>query len=145
MEKKFEVVDTSPPTSLRDGEYHVIYGHSVFTHLTESSQFEWLAEISRLLSSGGRAYVTINSDRGVDISKSRPGKSAKNLAEMVLDRGIVDFGPLSVGVDAKEPGYYRMTAHSHEYVRQNWSKYLNVLGFVEFFADHQDLVVLEKT
>ena len=41
-----------PPLAFEDRSFDVIYGISVFTHLTESVQFAWLKELRRLVDRG---------------------------------------------------------------------------------------------
>jgi 2-polyprenyl-3-methyl-5-hydroxy-6-metoxy-1,4-benzoquinol methylase len=55
---EFETNELSPPLAYRDAQFDFIYAYSVFTHLTESLQQEWLAELSRVLKPGGHLFLT---------------------------------------------------------------------------------------
>jgi SAM-dependent methyltransferase len=55
---EFETNELSPPLAYRDAQFDLIYAFSVFTHLTESLQQGWLAELSRVLKPGGHLFLT---------------------------------------------------------------------------------------
>jgi SAM-dependent methyltransferase len=55
---EFAVNALRPPLVYRDGKFDFIYAFSVFTHLPESLQLAWLAELSRVLKPGGHVLVT---------------------------------------------------------------------------------------
>lgn len=55
---EFETNELSPPLVYRDTQFDFIYAYSVFTHLTESLQHGWLAELSRVLKPGGHLFLT---------------------------------------------------------------------------------------
>jgi Methyltransferase domain. len=55
---EFETNELSPPLAYRDAQFDFIYAFSVFTHLTESLQQGWLAELSRVLKPGGHLFLT---------------------------------------------------------------------------------------
>ena len=140
----FFAVEPDVPSRLPDAFFDIVYGHSVFTHLSEQAQFDWLSELRRVVKPDGRVYVTICSDRGVAITGAQgPGTIAEKVAK-VIENGIHDFGHQDVGVDVRSPGYYRLTAHTHDYIARHWSRYFDVVCIVSFFAAHQDLVVLKR-
>ena len=60
---RFERNGTSPPLSYRDGQFDVIYGISVFTHLSEKGHFAWRDELARLLAPGGLLIITLHGQR----------------------------------------------------------------------------------
>ena len=62
---RFEQNEIAPPLSFSDGQFDVIYGVSVFTHLSESGHFAWRDELARLLAPGGLLIITLHGDRFV--------------------------------------------------------------------------------
>jgi SAM-dependent methyltransferase len=55
---EFDVNALNPPLVYGDGSFDVIYTFSVFTHLSETLQMAWLAELSRVLKPGGYLLLT---------------------------------------------------------------------------------------
>jgi SAM-dependent methyltransferase len=52
----------NPPLPFGDGEFDAIYNFSVFTHLSESVQLEWAAELARVLKPGGLLVCTTHGE-----------------------------------------------------------------------------------
>ena len=55
---RFEELPLHPPTSFDDQQFSVILGISVFTHLPEQTQFEWLKELHRISKPGALVLTT---------------------------------------------------------------------------------------
>jgi SAM-dependent methyltransferase len=51
-----------PPTSYSSAQFDFIYAVSVFTHLPESLQDRWMAELSRILRPGGHLLLTLHGE-----------------------------------------------------------------------------------
>lgn len=60
-----EVTKFRPPLPYEEGSFDLIYSISVFTHLDEDVQFEWLEEVRRVLRPGGIAMLTIHGERAL--------------------------------------------------------------------------------
>lgn len=45
--------DPFPPTELQAGTYDLVYGYSVFSHLSEAAHLAWLEEFYRIMKPGG--------------------------------------------------------------------------------------------
>lgn len=58
----FEENDTRPPFNFEDNYFDLVYAASVFTHITEIYQREWLDEILRILKAGGYFLFTVHGD-----------------------------------------------------------------------------------
>lgn len=52
--------DIEPPLDYASGQFDLVYGLSVFTHLNLDLQFRWAAEIHRILKPGGVAFLTFH-------------------------------------------------------------------------------------
>jgi 2-polyprenyl-3-methyl-5-hydroxy-6-metoxy-1,4-benzoquinol methylase len=54
----FSLISYSPPTHFTTGQFDMIYGISIFTHIDMGSQNEWLEELYRMLKPGGILLIT---------------------------------------------------------------------------------------
>lgn len=138
-------VDFDPPMPYPDGHFDVVYGHSVFTHLTEDDQFVWLREIHRVLRPQGFAFVTACTEPGIFLTRQRDIRSNAEFIRQFTRKGFFDFEAQDVGVDTGREGYYRLVVHAREYIIKNWSRYFIVRRIFPCFMEHQDLIVLQKS
>ncbi|TMA58757.1 MAG: class I SAM-dependent methyltransferase [Deltaproteobacteria bacterium] len=58
----FSAIAPVPPTEFPAGFFDVVIGYSVFTHLTEVMQRQWLEELRRITAPGGLVLVTVHGD-----------------------------------------------------------------------------------
>lgn len=58
----FERNDLEPPLTFADGSFDLVYGLSVFTHLTVDTQRHWLGELRRVLRPGGHLLLTTHGE-----------------------------------------------------------------------------------
>jgi SAM-dependent methyltransferase len=54
----FERCEIAPPVRFAAGSLDVIYAYSVFSHLSEGAQLQWIGELGRVLRPGGMLIVT---------------------------------------------------------------------------------------
>lgn len=59
---RFAVNGLEPPLPYAAGSFDFIYALSVFTHLPETLQQAWLADLARVLKPGGHALLTLHGD-----------------------------------------------------------------------------------
>jgi 2-polyprenyl-3-methyl-5-hydroxy-6-metoxy-1,4-benzoquinol methylase len=132
-------IDTSPPTRLESSRFDLIFGVSVFSHLTEASQYQWLAELARLAKPGATVMVsTLGS-----FAACRSGNP--HTFEKLKTSGYLDLGADTNLEGIAPDGYYRTAFHSRRYIESNWSDYFSVVDIIEgAIGGHQDFVVLRK-
>lgn len=131
---RFEVIPTVPPADLASASFDVIFTISVFTHLDEPAQDGWLAELTRLLRPGGLLLATTHAP---EIARTSPGVTAAELA--LLDQRGFLFRP-SVGPFNEQSAF-----HSEAYLRESWSRHLELRGFFPFaLGSFQDISAWEK-
>lgn len=133
----FTSIPAYPPTPYSDDQFDLVYGISIFTHLDEPTQFQWLRELRRIARPGGLVAVSV-----LDGSCAPPelmsGIKAKGFADAYSDQGKT-FAQFS------NHDYYRVTHHSLAYIEQHWSEYFDLLEYSERgINSHQDLVVMRK-
>jgi SAM-dependent methyltransferase len=58
----FDQNQLGPPLRYGDGEFDVVYGLSVFTHLPEELQQRWMQELTRVVRPGGHLLLTLHGD-----------------------------------------------------------------------------------
>lgn len=139
---RFVTIAPDPPIDFEPASFDLVFGNSVFTHLTETAQDQWLAEHRRLLRPGGLCVVTAALELGWSVMLWEH-RDVFQYADYV-SRGIRDSGWLDVGVDASKPGYYRNTWHTADYVARRWSRYFDILDILDGFSDFQSLVVMRR-
>jgi len=75
---KFAVNSLEPPLPYPDGLFDFIYARSVFTHLPEKAQLEWMKELHRVLMPGGVVYFTTHGDQFFDQLSEEETKTVRN-------------------------------------------------------------------
>jgi cyclopropane fatty-acyl-phospholipid synthase-like methyltransferase len=140
---QFEVVGLAPPTQLPKARADLVIGISVFTHLHEEAQDQWLDEIRRLLRPDGIALLTIRS-----LHSFCTGAISTARYHNFITRGI-DDAPIGHTLDdilkSDEFPYYRETSHSYEYISKRWGAYFDIVGInAGAHLNYQDLVIARK-
>jgi SAM-dependent methyltransferase len=139
----FQVTSASPPLPFTDETFDLVYGHSVFTHIGEEDQHEWLRELARVTRRGSLCLMTILAEPSWFVRFYPNHRTPSALAEF-LEAGFLDDGSLDVGVDASQPGVYRNVSHTSAYIREVWSEYFEIVSIVPNFADMQSLVIMRR-
>jgi SAM-dependent methyltransferase len=140
---KYFTVGLYPPTPLPADAYDVIISSSVLSHLTEPTMRAWLAEINRLLTPGGRAFLSFNGD---GTSFLWAGTSEDALAG-VIERGVFDDWrtPDLDGAVKDAETYYRLTLFRSDHALRIFSEYFTVHAIeLGVTSGSQDIAVLQK-
>jgi SAM-dependent methyltransferase len=136
---EFHTNEGTPPTSFASGSFDAVYAVSLFTHLAERAQEEWLGELARVLKPGGIVLATVH-------GRSAGASCTAEEKQQLKDHGFV------YRVDRKGklkldglPDTYQTTFHTREYVERKWSTWFVVEDYCEGgLGGHQDLIVLRK-
>jgi len=135
----FQDISLHPPTPFKDGQFSVILGMSVFTHLSEPAQFEWLQELRRISKPGGLLLMSVN----VDDVMCRVLPTMKLYQDWLKNGFDATIPDPSLNEVIADKEYYRLSFHTHEYLRNHWAKYFDIVTIIEgFMSNIQDLVVL---
>ena len=129
---RFCVNPDQPPTEFADGHFDFVVSISIFTHLPEELQNAWLRELARIARPGGYLLLTVHGPKHFDKIPNRVRGS--------FDRDGFAFvrGAGTEGL----PAFYQTTFHTHDYIRREWSRYLDILGiFPVAISHHQDAVL----
>ncbi|MGK0185056.1 MAG: SAM-dependent methyltransferase [Verrucomicrobiales bacterium] len=128
-----------PPMPAALPEFDVITVLSVFTHLPEDMQFEWLRALGAKLRKGGLMLATVH---GPSFQRFVPDAQRTEYEEQ-------GFCYTDLGKTPDLPDYYLSTFHTHEYVQKRWAQEgFRVRRILEQAVPQatvrQDVVVLEK-
>lgn len=130
----FTVNKALPPLRYAAGSFDFVYAVSVFTHLDEEHQFQWLEEIKRVVQPKGIVVLTIHGETcwsGLPPEhKTRMDSKGFTFFRADLHKGIF-------------PSWYQDAYHTRKYVNENFSRYFKILDYLpQGLNNHQDMVVL---
>jgi SAM-dependent methyltransferase len=129
----FAVNDLEPPLPYGDDSFDLVYAISAFTHFDEQLQFDWLAELERVVRPGGVLLVTL---KGSSCLRELSEEEARRFlaGELVVRGGRIAGSNTCVAF------------HPESYVRERWTGRLELLEYAEGGAEDvaQDLVLLRK-
>mgnify|MGYP005835125277 CR=1 FL=1 len=136
----FKTIDLHPPTPIESNYFEVLFGISVFTHLSENGQFRWLAELRRIARPGAILLMTVNAETHWFRTThwNSVGRTVQWQGAGYLDMGV---NPSLEGY-VSEPSGYRKAKHTTGYVLREWSRYFDVVDILPGYIGNQDLVVM---
>lgn len=166
-----KVSKVSPPIPYFDNEFEAVISISIFSHLTEKSQDQFLAELHRVCRPGGFLFLSVHGKRALDRAVSEPEIRAmldmteerfqyalnefnENRHAFVLQFGHLTTMPekvstmerlrrLTVKKRVDEPFQYGVTFIPENYLRSHWNKWFNIMDYRHAaIHDFQDIVVL---
>lgn len=131
-----------PPTGFDSDAFDLVVGHSVFSHLAPAAQDRWLAELARITRTGGHVAVSFNGPVALRWHREHPLVDVPASVEAdVAHDGIAVWG--GDGWEDEFYDGYHTTFHSHDYVREHWSRWVEVAAIHEAAAlPTQDIAVL---
>lgn len=131
----FSVNENIPPFIYPDNYFSCIYSISVFTHLPEDMQFEWLKELHRVTKKNGLLMLSIHGEQLFPDSYHR-------LKKQFIENGF--FYSIGQGTDGL-PDFYQTVFHTEDYIKSKWSKFFKIVDIIKNgVANHQDLVICRK-
>jgi SAM-dependent methyltransferase len=146
-----------PPLPYHESSFDLVYSISIFTHLNEEMQLDWLRELERVMKPGGYGLLTTHGDFAYDESRSgRVVSNSRSCAQRIADHGeLADEGFIYEGYEITGwnkgdfPGIddtFGMTFHSERYIRERWGQIFDVVEIVprSISAGWQDTVVVRK-
>ncbi len=129
----FYVSPDNPPLP-REEEHDLVIAISVFTHLPETMQDAWLAELMKRVKPGGHLLATFH---GPYYERFVP----EGLREEFDRRGFVYT---DLGKTPTLPDYYLTAFHKHDYVRRHWGTYGEVVEVKETAVQLQDAALIRR-
>jgi SAM-dependent methyltransferase len=136
---RFDVNGPRPPLPHPEGAFDLVVAISVVTHLTESLQLEWLAELRRVLRPGGLLLITAQNEHTA-AWKLMPDEMER------FQRDGQAYVVVQPGGLHGLPDFYQDAFHSRAYVERVWGGMFALRAYVRHGPVYmQDLVVLERT
>ena len=153
-----------PPIPFSDNLFGAIISVSIFSHLNESSQDQFLQELNRVCRPGGRIFLTIHGKRALERAVSEPHIKEMLLVDEDLFQAavkkfingqhgfILQQGHLTTTGKNKlpekkiisEPYDYGITFIPETYLYNHWTQWFDIIDYrAGAIHDFQDIVVLE--
>jgi ubiquinone/menaquinone biosynthesis C-methylase UbiE len=139
---KFATVTTAPHLPFEDGYFNLIYCGSVFTHIDDLAD-AWLLELRRIVSPGGRLYITVQDKNSLQFIINQPEDwwfrrllRSYDKAEMI---SRLNFSMFTIGRGNTSQVFYDI-----DYLQHHWGCILNVLSVTPEAYGYQTAIVLEK-
>jgi SAM-dependent methyltransferase len=137
---KFVTCTAYPHLPFEDNSLDFVYGISVFTHLTHLIDL-WLMEFRRVLKRGrGVAVFTIHDEHSLAWFEENPDEVPDWLEGEDLSKGLTDDVTIYGGQDWG----HTFICFRSDWVRQDWSRYLDVISIEPRAEQYHTAVVLRK-
>ena len=141
---QFSLNDVLPPTDLPDASFDLIYGYSVFSHLSEEAHRKWAEEFARLLKPGGLLMVTTWPRSFIEHCEwLRTAEAAARLPDShrisggafqdtsaalaAYDRGEFCFSYR----EPSDPEHFGEAAIPEAYIRRSWAEHFELAEYVD--------------
>jgi 8-oxo-dGTP diphosphatase len=122
-----------PPLPYDDGAFDLIYGVSVFTHLSEEHQRAWLPELRRILKPGGLLLLSFHS---------------RNVWQPLEDASAVERDGFVFRTSSKLKGilpvWYQTAFQSQPSIVKALSAHFTEVGYLERNLGDQDVAVARR-
>ena len=153
----------TPPLPYPSGHFDAIIAISVFTHLTELSEQEFLQELHRIADPTGRLFLTVHGARALERALSEetilkmldvPRSALEAASErfkagqhaFILQQGHLTrapSGPVNPSAVIAEPYQYGIAFVPDVHVLTHWAKWFTLQDYRSgAIHDFQDIVVL---
>ena len=125
-----------PPLPFADGDFDLVLGSSVMTHLTRDVQPLWLAEIHRILRPGGLFLASVHGPFAAHFNGMLEHLEQDGIHDGIIDRSLDGIAP---------PDYYRAVHQTRAYTEAAWSEHFEILDYLAAgLMCFQDLVVMRR-
>lgn len=125
-----------PPLPYDDRFFDLVYVISVFTHLDEDAQYQWLTELRRITKPDGIVLATVRDRYRATLSKDAPEQEGCPGFEFITSdfwKGIF-------------PSWYQTSSHTEAYIRSNWNRDFEILAYLPLGLENsQDIVILRRS
>lgn len=127
----------APPLPFADASFDLIFSVSIFTHLNEEHQHQWLADLARVAKPGALLLLTVQCRRLGPLSDQEVEHFRKHgfvyFKARTADRRIIGL-----------PEFYQAARHSKQYIAREWSQYFEIVNQIPGPQFQQDIVVAKR-
>jgi SAM-dependent methyltransferase len=133
---QFVVNGQSPPLPFDDEFFDFVFSISVFTHLPEDMQFEWLAELRRVTKPDGCLLLTTH---GASVLKKHA--DAETMGQFEEKGFYYSRGEGTEGL----PDFYQTSFHTERYIQKEWGKFFEIEKIIpRGIGSYQDLILCKR-
>lgn len=126
----FDCNKSQPPLQYEDAYFDFIFSISIFTHLPEDMQAEWLTELKRVVKIGGILALSVHNEELLPKHMSMPASGF--------------YYSVGNGTDGL-PDFYQTSFQTSIYINREWSKIFKIEKILKkHIANHQDLVICRR-
>ena len=142
----FATTTTAPHLPFEDNYFDLVYGLSVFTHISDLAD-AWFLEVLRILRPGGHVWLTIHDRHTVDILLERygDGSGPSSMVELVRpfreETGVLNQNWVYFAVLA-DPG--AQVFYDSNYLIGKWSRFADCLTVKPEATGYQTALVFRK-
>jgi SAM-dependent methyltransferase len=134
----------APPLPFQSGQFDLVYGISVFTHLREPLQLKWLEELARVTADGAFLLMTVHGLTALEFAGLAADDYRRVESEVERSGLLVTSINSQIDRHAKHRGEYVNVFHSHDYIRRTWGRHFDVVVIIPGYILTHDLVVLRR-
>ena len=128
---QYAINQLDPPLPYADGMFDFAYACSVFTHLPEELQFQWMDEMARVLRPGGYLLLTTHGEGRVGVLSPADQERFRVGEMLVWGAGVAGTNRCA-------------SFHPERYVRETLARSFEVIEFMATGWYFQDLYLLQK-
>jgi SAM-dependent methyltransferase len=132
---RWETNGELPPLVFNDAQFDLIYAISVFTHIDEAHQSQWLAELKRVVRPGGLVLLTVH---GAAAYRTLPS----DVGAQIERDGFFYFS--SFADKGRFPDWYQNAYQTEAHVRRSFGRFFEVMDYAPAANDVQDVVLLRR-
>ena len=133
-----------PPLDYEDGFFDLVYNHSVFSHIDEDLQDQWLSELRRVTRPGGWLVLSVHGEHAFAEFERRAQDPNGTIRRRLQNYGMAYLredgftgGPF--------PDFYHTSFHAPWYIFEHWSRWFRIRGYIPRGSlGYQDFVLLER-
>ena len=137
----FYRIPLHPPTELELSRFDLLIGISVFSHLKERDQIEWLYELNRIARPGSVLLMSV-------LGEATACRSSwdSSLWQEWNEKGIfVSASNDDLRGYIEDDEYYCNTYLTPDYIRRSWSRFFKIVEIIPaYIGNQQDLVIMRK-